>query len=303
MLPQNGFTEVEIREALERVIRSQALSGSAQLQRLLRTVVDRTIGNQANLLKEYNLGLEVFQRPPDYDPKVDPIVRVQARRLRAKLDEYYAGEGAADPVRIQMPRGAYIPVFSVFPVEQPARVAPEEARNEWRLPRRTWLGVAGAGAIAAFLLTLLIASRRDAEDTGQQRGVAVLALKNFDSRQSLLADQSTELLTTELAKNRRLRVLSRTTASRFGDKAASLPEIARAMGVRWVVEGGLGTEGQRVYVKLRAVDSRTDRKIWADVYDCESGELIAVNVRAAAAIAKAIEAELAQAPDYRPGLR
>jgi hypothetical protein len=102
----------EVRAQIERILRSRTLSGSDQLRRLLRLVVERTLSGQPELLKEYSLGLEVFQRPPDYDPKVDPIVRVQAGRLRSKLVEYYASEGAHDSVIIQIPKGAYVPVFN-----------------------------------------------------------------------------------------------------------------------------------------------------------------------------------------------
>jgi len=96
----------------------------------------------------------------------------------------------------------------------------------------------------------------------------------------------------ELAKNKQLRVLSRTTASKYRETTSSLPEIARALGVRWVVEGGVGVQGSRAYVKLRAVDSLTDRKVWADVFDCDLSELVTVNARAADSIAAAIVAEL-----------
>src|ERR1700682_5512630 len=105
------FRNEEVRIQLDRILASQTLAGSDQLKRLLRMTVERKINHQSELLKEYNLGLEVFQRPPDYDPKIDPIVRVQARRLRSKLDTYYAGEGAGDSLIIHIPRGAYIPAF------------------------------------------------------------------------------------------------------------------------------------------------------------------------------------------------
>src|SRR6516225_9830069 len=108
---QAGAATEDVRVQLDRILASRALAGSDQLKRLLHLTVERTISNQSDLLKEYNLGLEVFQRPPDYDPKVDPIVRVQARRLRAKLDEYYAGEGSGDSLVIRFPKGTYIPVF------------------------------------------------------------------------------------------------------------------------------------------------------------------------------------------------
>src|SRR6267378_2115749 len=101
----------EVQRQLDRILASRTLAGSDQLKRLLRLTVERTINGQSDLLKEYNLGLEVFQRPPDYDPKVDPIVRVQARRLRSKLDEYYASEGADVSLVIRIPKGSYVPVF------------------------------------------------------------------------------------------------------------------------------------------------------------------------------------------------
>jgi TolB-like protein len=87
-------------------------------------------------------------------------------------------------------------------------------------------------------------------------------------------------------------VLSRTTASRYRETKSSLPEIAQALGVRWVVEGGVGLEGDHAYVKLRTVDASTDRKVWADVYDCNSREIVAVSTRAAGSIASAIDAKL-----------
>src|SRR5215471_295073 len=107
----SGPAGEEVRSQLNRILASRAFAGSDQLKRLLRTTVERTISNQSDLLKEYNLGLEVFQRPPDYDPKVDPIVRLQARSLRAKLNEYFEGEGSWDSLVIRFPKGAYIPAF------------------------------------------------------------------------------------------------------------------------------------------------------------------------------------------------
>ena len=270
-----------VRNQLERVLASHVLAGSGQLQRLLRLVVERTLDGQPSLLKEYNLGLEVFQRPPDYDPKIDPIVRVQARRLRAKLDEYYASEGADDPLLIQIPKGAYTPVFA--PRNGANGLQPAPTR-----PRRLWLlaPVAAALALAAVLLWTPPPLPPD-----PNRSVAVLPLKSFtqDPANAHLAGQTTEVLTTELARNPRLRVLSRTTASQYAETRQPLPEIARALGVRWVVEGGIGFEGPRAYVKLRVVDARSDRKTWADVYDFEPRELIAANARIAAQLGAAIE--------------
>ena len=262
------------------------LGGSDQLKRLLRLVVERTLSGQSDLLKEYNLGLEVFQRPADYDPKVDPIVRVQARRLRSKLEEYYAAEGGHESLVIQIPKGAYVPVFEA---RKPAAPVPD---NE-PIRRRMWLAAAGVAAVVVILALVWRANESPSTPRGIQAGVAVLPLKMFTEGNSrrYIADQVAEVLTTELATNKQMRVLSRTTASKYRETTSSLPELAKALGVRWVVEGGVGLEGTRAYVKLRVVDSLSDRKAWADSFDFELSELVPVTTRAASSIAAAIEAE------------
>jgi TolB-like protein len=277
----------EVLAQIERILGSQTLSGSDQLKRLLRLVVERTLNGQPELLKEYNLGLDVFQRPPDYDPKVDPIVRVQAGRLRSKLIEYYASEGAHDSLVIRIPKGAYVPVFG-------ARDSAAPALDMKSRRQRVWLAAAGLAALVVVLAVLWAARDSIAVPVDIHRSVAVLPLQIFSESGSRghIADQVAEVLTTELAKNKQLRVLSRTTASKYRETTSSLPEIARALGVRWVVEGGVGVQGSRVYVKLRAIDALTDRKVWADVFDCDLSELVAVNARAADSIAVAIEVEL-----------
>ena len=265
---------------MERLLSSQVLAGSDQLKRLLRLVVERTLNDGAATLKEYNLGLEVFQRPPDYDPKVDPIVRVQARRLRAKLEEYYAGEGAGDPVRIHIPKGAYAPAFE--PMARTAAVATRQPRQ--------FTGIEVALSAVLVMAAVLLLWNRAAPAADPNSSVAVLPLQLFtqDQTRAHIAGQATEVLTTALARNQSLRVVSRTTASQYRETAQGLPEIARALGVRWVVEGGIGFEGPRAYVKLRVVDASSDRKVWADVYDFEEHTLIAVNTRIAAELGAAI---------------
>jgi len=288
------FASEEVRAQLDRILASRTLAGSDQLKRLLRLTVERTISGQSDLLKEYNLGLEVFQRPPDYDPKVDPIVRVQARRLRSKLAEYYAGEGSGDTLVIRIPKGAYIPAFDIRPAASAPRPDDPQGAKPGRKSWGIWLAAGGAAVLLAILLAAHALRNGPAAPSDANRSVAVLPLKSFmrDNDRSYLPDQATEVLTTELAKSKQLRVLSRTTASTYRDRPASLPEIARSMGVRWIVEGGVGAEGTRIYLKLRAVDSLTDRKIWADVYDCELSQLVETNARAAAKIEAAIQSQL-----------
>src|SRR5208337_4380444 len=107
----NGIPGQEIRSELELVLRSRAFFQSHRIRRFLRFVVEESLLGQPHRLKEYLIGLEVFDRRDAFDPRVDSIVRVEARRLRSKLEEYYRTEGREDPIRIVLRKGSYVPIF------------------------------------------------------------------------------------------------------------------------------------------------------------------------------------------------
>jgi hypothetical protein len=119
----------EIQNELERVLASRWLRESHQLSALLRHVIEATIEGQTDGLKEYSLGLQVFRRPPDYDPRNDAIVRVQASLLRKRLAAYYENEGADSTLVITLPRGGYVPEIITRErpvVKPPVSVQPPE---------------------------------------------------------------------------------------------------------------------------------------------------------------------------------
>src|SRR5690242_6013467 len=96
---------VAVRRQLDRILASPGFARSERMIRFLRFVVEESLGDSAPSLKEMVIAREVFDRSPEYDPAADPVVRVEARRLRAKLQDYYSGEGSGDPVRITLPKG------------------------------------------------------------------------------------------------------------------------------------------------------------------------------------------------------
>jgi len=108
--------------SLEKILASDEFAGSTQLARFLRHVVENGLLGQVALLKESIIGVTVFNRGPGYNPKVDPIVRVEARRLRARLESYYQNQENAGggPVRISLPKGGYVPLFELIPPPPPA---------------------------------------------------------------------------------------------------------------------------------------------------------------------------------------
>jgi adenylate cyclase len=100
-------TPAEVRLALERILRSRCFEHAGRASDFLRFVVGKTLAGEADRLKGYAIAVDVFGRPPDFDAQSDPLVRVEALRLRQRLKEYYGGEGAAEPVRLELPRGSY----------------------------------------------------------------------------------------------------------------------------------------------------------------------------------------------------
>src|SRR6266496_628381 len=102
----------EVLDQLHRLVLSRHLRESQQLQAFLGFVISETLAGRSPGLKEYTLGCRVFNRRPDYDPRQDGIVRVQATVLRKRLEKYYREEGVGDPVIIDLPRGGYVPLFS-----------------------------------------------------------------------------------------------------------------------------------------------------------------------------------------------
>ncbi|MCU1232814.1 MAG: hypothetical protein JWP63_781 [Candidatus Solibacter sp.] len=103
--------EDQVREELERVLASHEFRSSRRSQEFLRYVIEHTLRGQTDVLKERTIGIEVFGRPTSYDPSEDATVRVKAGEVRKRLGIYYAGEGAHNPLRIELPSGTYVPEF------------------------------------------------------------------------------------------------------------------------------------------------------------------------------------------------
>jgi tetratricopeptide (TPR) repeat protein len=142
----------ECRAALASVLASSAFQASPQLATFLRFVVEATLFGQSDRIKGYTIGVEALGRAPDFDPQSDPIVRVEAGRLRRALEAYYAVRGAADPIAIALPVGSYVPVFTRRAPAPPLPLAADAAAPRtpwWRQGAALW---AAAIAVAAMFV-------------------------------------------------------------------------------------------------------------------------------------------------------
>ncbi len=132
-----------IREELDLILGSTGFAKAKQLRTFLRFLVETALAREFDELKEYSVAVRVFGREESFDPTTDNIVRVEARRLRARLAEYYASEGRFDPLLIDIPKGTYIPQFSTRNFQEEDRLA--DALSHYRLGER--LGVMSDGVL------------------------------------------------------------------------------------------------------------------------------------------------------------
>jgi hypothetical protein len=146
----------EQQELVERVLRSRCFEKSARLREFLTFVCQRAPGAD---IHEQEIGCAVFGRSLNYDTSVDNIVRVNASQLRKKLEQYFAGDGAAERLVLTIPKGRYVPEFQERPPEPVSAEAPvaPEAPGGWLENRRIRMGVLGLAALAPILAVVCLA--------------------------------------------------------------------------------------------------------------------------------------------------
>ncbi|MBI1357495.1 MAG: tetratricopeptide repeat protein [Acidobacteria bacterium] len=235
----------------------------------MRFVVERTLEGEGAALKEYYLGLEVFRRNESYDPRIDPIVRVQARRLRAKLESYYEDEGKGDEILIELPKGAYVPVFRA------------------RSPQAEQAGLDGMGGEAT-------PPARATESSRPASSLAVLPFVNMtsDVETGHLGSGLTEELIHALAGVEELRVTSRTSASAVRPGEQDIREIGEKLNVRMVLEGSIRKSGERLRITARLIDVTRDVQLWSQAYDRESNDAFVIQSEIAQAVVHVLKLKL-----------
>src|SRR3954453_2389095 len=120
-----------IQDALQRVVGSRDFMNSERKRRFLKFVVMEALAEHAGRIKAYTIAVDIFDRDPSFDPASDPVVRIEAGRLRRCLEHYYLTEGAADEVQITIPKGGYVPQFTLRKGTKPS--VPQVLRDDERL--------------------------------------------------------------------------------------------------------------------------------------------------------------------------
>ena len=304
--PQDSQTrpgDNEIRTELERLLQSQIFEQAGRSTEFLRYVVEETLAGRADRLKGYTIAVAVFDRPADFDAQTDPLVRVEAGRLRRRLMEYYIGEGHDDPVRIELPRGGYEPRFS-YPTA-PRGSTHTQAEMERRLARP--LVVGSAASFAALLTAALVwwalgsdrdpAAGRPSAAAGTSIDVAagmprmlVLPLASFEAGSELdaLAAGITEEIILALVE---FNIIAVASPADSRTEPTSLEAMRRDFGVGYVLAGSVRTEDDRVRVAIRLVDTDLGTQLWTTTIDEHLGHATSA---ARLAVAERISGRIAE---------
>jgi TolB-like protein len=281
-----------IRHQLDRILHSGPFHQSQRRQRFLEYLVNETLAGRGERLKGYNVALEVFDRPETFDPILDPIVRIEAARLREKLREYYGADGQGDPIRIDLPKGTYTPHIEFRPAEAPGprpdqadAIAPDRhLRPVASQPgsHKKPLGLLAASILAVFLVLLAGygAWRWWAPSTplSDKASIAVLPFENIgnDPKWDRFADGVTEDIVTDLSHSKDLFVVARNSTEVYRGKPADVRSIGRDLGVNYVLEGSIQPSGEQIRVTAQLINTRTGGHVWSDRYDRPATDLFNV---------------------------
>jgi TolB-like protein/Tfp pilus assembly protein PilF len=252
----------EIRVQVDKIVASRLFARSDRICRFLRFCVELTLDSKSDQLKEQRVGVEVFDRKGDYDPRTDPIVRVEARRLRAKLKAYYASPGRLDCVLIEFPKGAYVPSFRTRHTGQ------ETSQSVRRQPAST--------------------------DGAAEQSIAVLPFVNLtpEAGTDYFSDGLTEELIHLLTRIPRLRVVAWGSMSQLRGREQDMAGIRQQLKVATVLRGSVRQTLGRVRVTAQLIEAESGAYLWSEAYDRQLENLLAIQEEMARAIVDTLQLSL-----------
>ncbi|MCI0606669.1 hypothetical protein L0156_27100, partial [bacterium] len=220
-----------VRAHLESILKSSAFIRSERMIRFLRFSVEECLQERADQINEYRIAVEVYDRPSSFDPHIDATIRVEAGRLRSKLREYYETEGKESAIRIDLPKGSYIPVFKRVTV-----------------PAKT------------------IAIREHGLKT-----IAVLPFADMSPQrdQEYLSDGIAEEIMFQLSRVEGVRVAAQTSVFAFKGAYQDIRDIGKKLGVEAVLEGSVRKYQNTLRIRAQLIDVSSGLHIWSDVYESE----------------------------------
>jgi len=275
----------QVSSTLKRVLESADFLASERNKRFLVYVVEETLAGRADRLKAYNIAIAVFGRDPRFDPQTDPLVRIEAGKLRRSLERYYLGAGRTDPLRISIPKGCYKPAFEHVAQDPPMAEVPAAQPSMTTTPRaerasarrRSGLIAAGLGVLIAALIPIVsislvsppatMAPSQPAELDKFGPTILVLPLIDLssDPKYDYFARGLTEEIIATVTRFKSIQVFT-DPASNGVSESASQPS-PRPERTDYVLKGSVRRLADRFRVTVHLMEADTGKQLWAESYD------------------------------------
>ncbi|WGR69614.1 MULTISPECIES: tetratricopeptide repeat protein [unclassified Bradyrhizobium] len=299
-------TAEDVRAELERICSSPRFQASERRRQFLRFVVGETLAGRAESLKGFTIALAVFGRDESFDPQADPVVRLEARRLRRDLDSYYMDAGQKDAVRISIPKGSYVPTFEWYnapaaPIERepsfhetPAQPAGGAKPASPTPGIRAWpivATIAAMLALGAVLWGLSYVPAHFRSGSPKEPALLVMPFESLSPGESAryLAVGLSQELTSNLFRFPSIRLYTFPPGSNQ-DKSVAATELGRNLGASYIVNGGVQTDAEQVRVMTTLSNAATGQIVWTrtDTRPSDPQSLIGVQKDLASEIATVI---------------
>ncbi|TCU20404.1 adenylate cyclase [Rhizobium sullae] len=292
----------EIRAQLARIISSPEFPKAGRGAAFLTFVVEEALSGRAQRLKGYTVAVEVFKRSDGFTQD-DPVVRIEAGRLRRTLERYYLVAGQRDPIKIDIPKGGYAPSFAWN--DAAIRDRKEAAvENPGKRPGQGWLrpqlpilaglvGVVCTAALTYWATDSFVAGARQSNVTEvpDEPTLVIAPFANLgDGPQAELYTVGlTEELLTALPRFKEIRVFGRETSKSLPPEVQA-SEVRGGLGARYLLAGGVRVSGPRVRVTARLVDTSDGAILWSQNYDDDltTRELFTIQSDVASKVATAV---------------
>jgi TolB-like protein/Flp pilus assembly protein TadD len=289
---------------LHRILGSRLFRDSHRLQTFLRYVVTETLEGRAGRIKGFTVAQAVFDRQDPEDAQASTIVRVEASRLRRLLGEYYLGEGRGDPIRIEVPKGGYVPSFEPNPPDASISTSTE---SEPAGSSRTRFLIGMVAAVSAFAMALMVyLPRHDlAQSTRDPSGfaptvapgvpaIAVLPFEDrtTDGRAASVADGLTEDIITDLSRVPGIDVIAFSSVLPFRGQDTDTDQLAQELQVSHVLRGSIRGTPPTLRVTARLLELSTNRELWADRFDRHLSDELSLQGELSQSVVESLTANL-----------
>ncbi len=280
-------------DELERIAASACFRKAQRCLRLLRYVTEQALAGRGSELKEYVLGVAVMDRLESFDPRNDAVVRLEARRLRLKLAEYYQFEGSKDALIIDLPKGGYVPEFR-FPSVAASDTPPvPPKRSPW--PSGPVLA-AGAAVILIAAVIGWVGWRKKTAGVTVRPSIAVIGFRDItqNPQTAWISSALAERITFNLVAGQQLRAIPLENVARMRMELGVQPQTTYTvellhrmrsdLGCDYILGGSTSDQANRIQANLIVMDARTGQQLTVIREDAQENDLAGLAERGAARV-------------------